>query len=82
MSGPDAADSTTAPAALNTHANDIVPGAFVAPRTYLEPTRPVVRPMTAIDREQMEGLVELTSKHRAKRAGLTYLPCRAKYAPS
>jgi hypothetical protein len=59
MSGPDAADPP-APAPQNPH--DVAlgsPPAFVAPRTYLEQARPIVppKPMSAVDREQMEGLV-------------------------
>lgn len=85
MSGPDAADSS-APAVANPHANDVVLGqqpAFVAPRTYLEQARPIVppKPMTAVDREQMEGLVGLCSSSIGPRTRLTNPPCSGLYAP-
>lgn len=61
MSGADTADSTmpappSAPVADEHHAQQ---PAFVAPRTYLSQTRPASapRPLTALDREQMEGLI-------------------------
>ncbi|KAF2654639.1 nuclear protein SNF4 [Lophiostoma macrostomum CBS 122681] len=60
MSGADTADST-APAPIGLAGNDVPLGqqpGFVAPRTYLEQTRPMQppKPVTALDREQMEGL--------------------------
>ncbi|KAF2278804.1 CBS-domain-containing protein [Westerdykella ornata] len=60
MSGPDAADPST-PAPEKPPAKDVVipqQPAIVAPRTFLEPARPIMppTPLSAIDREQMEGL--------------------------
>ncbi|KAF2182013.1 nuclear protein SNF4 [Zopfia rhizophila CBS 207.26] len=61
MSGADMADSTT-PAPLTAIASDTIPGqeppGFVQPRTYLEQAKPITppKPLSAIDREQMEGL--------------------------
>jgi hypothetical protein len=64
MSGSDAADSAMPAPSYPTPlpANDLPlgqPPPFVAPRTYLEQAKPQgsPKPMTAIDREQMEGLV-------------------------
>ncbi|KAF2710217.1 CBS-domain-containing protein [Pleomassaria siparia CBS 279.74] len=61
MSGVDIADSAMA-APPNVPISDVSQAqgkpAFVAPRTYLDQTRPVVppTPLSAVDREQMEGL--------------------------
>jgi hypothetical protein len=58
MSG-DTADSTPAPAgALRNEVTHDRP-VFVAPRTYLEQGRPAMsqRALTAVDREQLDGLV-------------------------
>jgi 5'-AMP-activated protein kinase regulatory gamma subunit len=63
MSGADTADSATPapPAALANDAPHDRP-AFVTPRTYLEQGRPVMPPraLTAVDREQLDGLVRDT----------------------
>ncbi|KAF2867636.1 hypothetical protein BDV95DRAFT_597849 [Massariosphaeria phaeospora] len=61
MSGVDMVDSAM-PAPENDTISDLPlgqgPPAFVAPRTYLERTDPIgpPKPVTAVDREQMEGL--------------------------
>ena len=63
MSGADVAESTTAPAPLNPTIIDSATGhersGFVQPRTYLEPAEPITptKPLSPIDREQIEGLV-------------------------
>lgn len=68
MSGADTADSATAatPALPNPHAatNHHVNAqaerpAFVTPRDFLEQGRPIMPPraLTAVDREQLDGLV-------------------------
>lgn len=62
MSGVDTADSATS-APTTAPANDASLGperlAFVTPRTYLEQARPAMSPraLTAVDREQLDGLV-------------------------
>jgi len=60
MSGADTADSAT-PVPAAALANDAPSDrlAFVTPRTYLEQGRPVMPPraLTAVDREQLDGLV-------------------------
>jgi hypothetical protein len=83
MSGADAADSTT-PAPIGLSGNDVPLGqqpGFVAPRTYLEQTRPIQppKPLTALDREQMEGLVCVAKRCWEVRANISF---RNLFAPS
>lgn len=76
MSGADTADPVT-PAPANLPDGDV---SFVAPRTYLEQTKPITppKPLTALDREQMEGLVRVWHSRLDFSANVG---CRGRFAP-